>query len=89
MNIVGSTDGSAGSRSDSTFTGKQQSAYISSVVVSHGFQAVRYFQAVCNHPCLVLKSGHPLLDEIKWEFGIQSTDQLRSIHLSGKLLALW
>ncbi|CAH8863785.1 unnamed protein product [Trichobilharzia szidati] len=90
MNIVGSTSASASSHSANatTATGKQQSTYISSVVVSHGFQAVRYFQAVCNHPCLVLKSGHPMLDEIKWEFGIQSTDQLRSIHLSGKLLAL-
>uniref|UniRef100_A0A183AMW0 SNF2_N domain-containing protein n=1 Tax=Echinostoma caproni TaxID=27848 RepID=A0A183AMW0_9TREM len=58
--------------------------------VRHGFQALRYLQAVCNHPCLALKPTHPILSEVKrllqTEYGPRVS--LDSVHLSGKLLAL-
>ncbi|KER29605.1 hypothetical protein T265_13336, partial [Opisthorchis viverrini] len=56
----------------------------------YGFQALRYLQAICNHPCLALKRGHPALSEvertIQIEFG--SNIALNSVQLSGKLLGL-
>ncbi|THD27557.1 hypothetical protein D915_001391 [Fasciola hepatica] len=58
--------------------------------VRHGFQALRYLQAVCNHPCLALKPTHPILADVKrvlqTEYGTRVS--LDSVHLSGKLLAL-
>ncbi|CAL8103794.1 unnamed protein product [Calicophoron daubneyi] len=64
---------------------------VSSGTASHcGFQALRYLQAVCNHPCLALKPGHPMTSEIRhaaqMEFG--PNIPMDSVHLSGKLLAL-
>ncbi|KAA3671282.1 TATA-binding protein-associated factor [Paragonimus westermani] len=57
----------------------------------YGFQALRYLQAVCNHPCLALKPSHPLFADMKHvvqsEFGPNVS--LDSVHLSGKLLSLW
>lgn len=59
--------------------------------VRHGFQALRYLQAVCNHPCLALKPTHPILADVKRvlhaEYGARVS--LDSVYLSGKLLALW
>ncbi|KAF5400559.1 hypothetical protein PHET_05589 [Paragonimus heterotremus] len=56
----------------------------------YGFQALRYLQAVCNHPCLALKPTHPLFADMKRvvqsEFGPNVS--LDSVHLSGKLLSL-
>ncbi|GAA56873.1 TATA-binding protein-associated factor 172 [Clonorchis sinensis] len=56
----------------------------------YGFQALRYLQAICNHPCLALKRGHPAFSEvertIQIEFG--SNTALNSVQLSGKLLGL-
>ncbi|CAH8594806.1 unnamed protein product [Dicrocoelium dendriticum] len=53
-----------------------------------GFQALRYLQAVCNHPWIAMKPGHPLLVDVKRavqaEFGPNTP--LTSVHLSGKLL---
>ncbi|KAA0188536.1 hypothetical protein FBUS_08473 [Fasciolopsis buskii] len=58
--------------------------------VRHGFQALRYLQAVCNHPCLALKPTHPILADVKRvlhaEYGARVS--LDSVYLSGKLLAL-
>ncbi|KAK4468743.1 hypothetical protein MN116_007918 [Schistosoma mekongi] len=81
MDII-STTSSCGTHSE------HHPTLLSSVSSPHGFHALRYFQAVCNHPCLVLKSNHPLLDKIKQEFCIESMDHLRSVNFSGKLLAL-
>ncbi|TGZ74951.1 hypothetical protein CRM22_000655 [Opisthorchis felineus] len=56
----------------------------------YGFQALRYLQAICNHPCLALKRGYPAFSEvertIQIEFG--SNTALNSVQLSGKLLGL-
>lgn len=69
------------SQSITNFTSQRQSNM-------HGFQALRYFQAVCNHPCLVLKPKHLGFPEILKEFHLDSADQLRDVQFSGKLLAL-
>ncbi|CAH8588378.1 unnamed protein product [Schistosoma intercalatum] len=74
--------------SSGDFYSECRSSSFGCVSTSHGFHALRYFQAVCNHPCLVLKSNHPLLDEIKQELCIDSMEQLRAVDYSGKLLAL-
>uniref|UniRef100_A0A3Q0KR15 Helicase mot1, putative n=1 Tax=Schistosoma mansoni TaxID=6183 RepID=A0A3Q0KR15_SCHMA len=76
------------STSSGDFYSEYRSSSFGGVSTSHGFHALRYFQAVCNHPCLVLKSNHPLLDEVKQELCIDSMEQLRTVHYSGKLLAL-
>ncbi|VDP26355.1 unnamed protein product [Schistosoma curassoni] len=80
MNFVSANSGD--------FYSECRSSSFGCVSTSHGFHALRYFQAVCNHPCLVLKSNHPLLDEIKQELCVDSMEQLRAVDYSGKLLAL-
>lgn len=77
------------SASSGDFYSECRASSFGCVSTSHGFHALRYFQAVCNHPCLVLKSNHPLLDEIKQELCVDSMEQLRAVDYSGKLLALW
>ncbi|CAH8540063.1 unnamed protein product [Schistosoma turkestanicum] len=89
MNIVSSTTTNNNNNKSDIYSQCHSTLFTNvSSPTLHGFHALRYFQAVCNHPCLVLKQNHPMLNEMKQELCIDSLDQLRSVHLSGKLLAL-